>query len=79
MKLENLFHTFRRLIHFANSNKLSQVWRQVLEYLFPRIDIFKFYKIKKKTLLEEKEDIEILRFLEIGSQVKLVKITNKSH
>ena len=35
--------------------------------------------MRKKTFLEEKEDIEILRFLEIGSQVKLVKMTNKSH
>jgi len=35
--------------------------------------------MRKKTFLEEKEDIEILRFLEIGSKVKLVKMTNKSH
>ena len=35
--------------------------------------------MRKKTFLEEKEDIEILRFLEIGSQVKLVKMTNKSY
>ena len=35
--------------------------------------------MRKKTFLEEKEDIEILRFLEIGTQVKLVKMTNKSY
>ena len=32
----------------------------------------------KKTNLERKEDIEILRFLEMGINVKLVKMSNKS-
>ena len=78
-KNENLLYASRSPIPFANSNKLSKSWRQVLVYSFPRLEILKFYKIKKKTFLEEKEDIEILRFLEIGSKVKLVKMTNISH
>jgi 3-deoxy-manno-octulosonate cytidylyltransferase (CMP-KDO synthetase) len=39
----------------------------------------KFAKLKKKTPLEEYEDIEILRFLEIGIKVKLIKMSKKSH
>ena len=75
----NLLYASRSPIQFTNSNKLSKSWRQVLVYSFPRLEILKFYKIKKKTFLEEKEDSEILRFLEIGSKVKLVKMTNISH
>jgi len=78
-KNENLLYASRSPIPFANSNKLSKSWRQVLVYSFPRVEVLKFYKMRKKTFLEEKEDIEILRFLEIGSQVKLVKMTNRSH
>mgnify|MGYP001243654659 CR=1 FL=1 len=78
-KNENLLYASRAPIPFANLGKSTEFWRQVLVYSFPRIEILKFYKIKNKTSLEEKEDIEILRFLEIGSHVKLVKMTNKSH
>lgn len=78
-KNENLLYASRNPIPFTNLNKLSKSWRQVLVYSFPRLEVLKFYKMKKKTFLEEREDIEILRFLEIGSQVKLVKMTNRSH
>ena len=33
----------------------------------------------KKSKIEESEDIEILRFLELGYKVKLVKMSSKSH
>jgi len=78
-KNENLLYASRNPIPFVNLNKSSKSWRQVLVYSFPRVEVLKFYKMRKKTFLEEKEDIEILRFLEIGTQVKLVKMTNKSY
>jgi 3-deoxy-manno-octulosonate cytidylyltransferase (CMP-KDO synthetase) len=78
-KNENLLYASRNPIPFVNLNKSYKSWRQVLVYSFPRVEVLKFYNMRKKTFLEEKEDIEILRFLEIGSQVKLVKMTNKSH
>lgn len=78
-KNENLLYASRAPIPFTNIGKSTKFWRQVLVYSFPRVEILKFYKIKNKTFLEKKEDIEILRFLEIGSHVKLVKMTNKSH
>ena len=78
-KNENLLYASRNPIPFVNLNKSCKSWRQVLVYSFPRVEVLKFYNMRKKTFLEEKEDIEILRFLEIGSKVKLVKMTNKSH
>ena len=78
-KNENLLYASRNPIPFVNSNKSCKSWRQVLVYSFPRSKILKFYKIKKKTTLEKIEDIEILRFLEIGFDVRLVKMSNKSY
>ena len=34
---------------------------------------------KKKTFLEQIEDIEILRWIELGIKVKLVKMSKHSH
>ena len=45
---------------------------------FPRKDLIKFYKYKRKTPLEKVEDIEILRFLEMGKNIKMIKMSNKS-
>mgnify|MGYP001173638978 FL=1 len=78
-KNENLLYASRSTIPSSKKNKKSPCWRQVLVYSFPRSKILKFYKIKKKTKLEKIEDIEILRFLEIGFNVKLVKMSNKSY
>ena len=35
-------------------------------------------RLQKKTPLEKIEDIEILRFLELGINVKMIKMSNKS-
>ena len=48
-------------------------------YSFPRKKLLKFGNEKKKSYLESLEDIEILRFLELGESVKLIKMSNKSH
>ena len=37
-----------------------------------------FSKHKKKTKVENCEDIEILRFLEMGIKIKMIKLSNKS-
>lgn len=54
-------------------------FRQILVYNFPR-KIFQNYKRlqNNKKLLEKKEDIEILRFIENGFKVRLIKLSNKS-
>ena len=54
-------------------------YRQVLVYNYPKKIFQKFKKIhNKKNFLEKNEDIEILRFLENGINVKLIKMSNKS-
>ena len=61
-----------------SSNKVhGNFYRQVLIYGFSRNLLKKFYD-KKKTPLEDLEDIEILRFLEKGLIVKIIKLSNKS-
>ena len=52
--------------------------KQVCMYSFPRKDLIKFGKTKKKTFFEYYEDIEILRFLEMDFKVKMVKVSNSS-
>ena len=63
------------------SNKtleFQKAWRQVCAYSFPRKALFDFTKTKYKTPIESLEDIEILRFLEKGYKVKMIKMSDKS-
>ena len=59
--------------------KFKKAWRQICAYSFPRNALIDFKKTKNKTTIESLEDIEILRFLELGESVKLIKMSNKSH
>jgi 3-deoxy-manno-octulosonate cytidylyltransferase (CMP-KDO synthetase) len=72
------------LIYMSRSpipgNKLNQFkysHRQICIYSFPRNLLLKFSK-SKKTFNEKIEDIEILRFLDLGYKVKMVKMSNDS-
>ena len=63
------------------SNKkfeFKKAWRQICAYSFPKKTLMNFAKIKNKTPMESFEDIEILRFLELGFKVKMIKMSNKS-
>ncbi len=60
---------------FKKSNSSKGVWA----YLYPRKALLKFAKEKNKTFLEQIEDIEILRFIELGIKVKLIKMSKLSH
>ncbi|MDC1014823.1 3-deoxy-manno-octulosonate cytidylyltransferase [Candidatus Pelagibacter sp.] len=63
------------------SNKALEfkiAWRQVCAYSFPRKAVLDFTLSKFKTPIETLEDIEILRFLEKGYKVKMIKMSNKS-
>ena len=74
-----MLYASRSLIPLSKKGKTAECWRQVLVYSFPRSKLLEFNKIKKKTPLEKLEDIEILRFLENGISVKLIKMSNKSY
>lgn len=63
----------------GNKKKIyTKAWRQVCGYVFPRKQLMWFYKLKRKKKLELVEDIEILRFVEMGINVKMVKLSNLS-
>ena len=53
-------------------------YKQVLAYSYPRNLLKIFFKNKKKTFFEGIEDIEILRFVELGIEVRLIKMSSKS-
>jgi 3-deoxy-manno-octulosonate cytidylyltransferase (CMP-KDO synthetase) len=52
--------------------------RQVCVYAFPKEALKKFSEQKVKTALEMEEDIEILRFLEMGYEVFMIKLSDDS-
>ena len=53
-------------------------WRQVCIYCFSKHHLEKFSRIEEKTRFEKIEDIEILRFLEIGIKVKMINLSSCS-
>lgn len=52
--------------------------KQVCIYAFPGSALEVFGAVTEKTPLEAVEDIEILRFLELGYEVKMVELTSDS-
>ena len=68
-----LLYMSRGQIPSSKDKKFIKAWRQVCAYSFPKKLLQAFSKNKKKTLIENIEDIEILRFLELGFKVKMIK------
>lgn len=63
----------------TNKNlNFQKSWRQVCAYAFPRDALKDFTSIGSKTLLEDIEDIEIIRFLELGWEVQMLKLSSDS-
>lgn len=56
----------------------TSAWKQICIYAFPINCLKTFSKKKNKTPLEQIEDIEILRFLEIGYDVRMVELSGSS-
>ena len=72
----NLLYISRGLIPSQKENNLINpnfYKKQVCIYGFTKKELEKFHGFGKKTKLEELEDIEILRFLELGLKVKMFK------
>lgn len=55
-----------------------KAWRQVCAYAFPREALQAFSQANYKTRLEHVEDIEILRFLEMGWDVRMIEMSDSS-
>ena len=76
-KSNQLLYMSRAPIPHNKLGTFKKAWRQVCIYSFPKFALNKFSQ-KKKTELELIEDIEILRFLELGFKVKMIKVSNSS-
>ena len=63
----------------SNKKKIfKRGWRQVCAYAFPKEVLKIFSSTKTKTPLEKMEDIEYLRFLEMGIEIRTVKMSKVS-
>ena len=74
---KNLMYISRHLIPFVKNFDIHDYFKQICVYAFPREKLMKVYK-NKKSKIEKKEDIEILRFLENNICVKMVKLSGES-
>lgn len=73
-----LLYMSRNPIPGSKNNKFNYGYRQVCIYAFPSNSLVEFVKKNSKTPLEEQEDIEILRFLELGFEIRMLKLSNNS-
>lgn len=80
-----VFRSDYRLLYMSRSpipgNKKGEFvkgWRQICVYAFPNASLLDFSKQNCKTMLENEEDIEILRFLELGYEVRMIELSTDS-
>lgn len=73
-----LLYMSRSAIPGNKSGHFHHAWRQICVYAFPKKALLKFAAQKSKTPLEDQEDIEILRFLEMGYEVRMVELSSDS-
>ncbi|MGG7620235.1 3-deoxy-manno-octulosonate cytidylyltransferase [Bacillus coreaensis] len=73
-----LLYMSRAPIPSNKEQSFEKAWRQVCAYAFPREALNDFSAVTEKTRLESIEDIEILRFLELGWEVRMLKLSNDS-
>lgn len=74
----SLLYMSRSPIPGNKSSEFSRGWRQVCAYAFPKEALAVFSGQKTKTPLEQIEDIEILRFLELGFDVRMIPMSDQS-
>lgn len=73
-----LLYMSRAAIPSTKSLEFKSAWRQICIYGFSRAALQQFARQKRKTPLEAVEDIEILRFLELGIKVRMIEVSNHS-
>ena len=56
----------------------KKYFKQVCIYAFNKDELKKFYNLKKKSEVEKFEDIEILRFFDLGIKIKMIKLNSNS-
>ncbi|WP_026354775.1 3-deoxy-manno-octulosonate cytidylyltransferase [Massilia niastensis] len=73
-----LLYMSRGSVPCNKKNGFEAGWRQVCAYAFPRDALLAFAELGAKTPLEAIEDIEILRFLELGREVRMIPMSECS-
>ena len=73
-----LLYISRAAIPTNKKFEFIKSWRQICVYAFPKKSLEDFAKKKTKTPLEKIEDIEIIRFLELGWEVRMVPLSSQS-
>ena len=74
----DLLYMSRSSIPLTKKKTMVKAYKQVCIYAFPKETLKKFATQSVKTPLESIEDIEILRFLEMGVPVKMIEVSNSS-
>ena len=80
-----VFRPDKRLLYMSRANipgnkgnSFEKSWKQVCIYAFPKQLLEEFKNKQTKTTLEKLEDIEILRFLEMGFEVRMIELSTNS-
>jgi 3-deoxy-manno-octulosonate cytidylyltransferase (CMP-KDO synthetase) len=73
-----LMYMSRSPIPITKEKKMVKSYKQVCIYAFPKKHLKSFAGQSKKTPVECIEDIEIIRFLEMGETVKMVEVSQSS-
>lgn len=73
-----LLYMSRHPIPGNKSNIFMKSWRQVCVYAYPKSALKDFVEYGMKTPLEAMEDLEILRFLELGYEVRMIPLSDDS-
>ncbi|RVT99802.1 3-deoxy-manno-octulosonate cytidylyltransferase [Mucilaginibacter limnophilus] len=74
----SLLYMSRSSIPGNKAGSFVKAWRQVCIYAFPYDALQQFASTYHKTPLEEQEDIEILRFIELGFDVRMLELSADS-
>ena len=73
----DLMYVSRNAIPSSKTGIVKSAYKQICIYAFTKEQLKEYYDIGKKngkTPVEESEDIEIIRFLEMGTTVKMVEV-----
>jgi 3-deoxy-manno-octulosonate cytidylyltransferase (CMP-KDO synthetase) len=74
----DLIYISRAAVPSNKKKSFIKAWRQICIYSFPYKSLKAFSNLKKKTPLEQIEDLELNRFIEIGYDVKMIKMSDNS-
>ena len=73
-----LLYMSRSQIPGNKKGEFEKSWRQICIYAFPKEALIRFTEHTRKTALEALEDIEILRFMEMGDDVRMIELSDQS-